>query len=350
MSTELVEPPPACPGLDSDLAGKQTACQGCPNQTACSSGTAKSSSSDEDAYAISRRMRGVKRIVLVLSGKGGVGKSTVATCMARALALDPLCSVGLLDVDICGPSVPTTTGLLGEDIHMSSSGWSPVYLQVRIYCYVRYFARTSFSFFLLLILQENLAVMSCGFLLDSPDSSVVWRGPKKNGLIKQFLRDVDWGELDYLVVDTPPGTSDEHLSLVSLLKHCDSFTGALIVTTPQEVALADVRKQVDFCNKVKLRVLGFVKNMSGFVCPKCDVKSDIFKQTDGLQQLSASSGIPVLAEIPLDPKIAKACDEGQSCFEEHSDAVAVIAFKLAVAALVKRISDGEVDNEKITPS
>lgn len=321
----LVPPPPACPGLDSDLAGKQSACKGCPNQSICSSGTAKSGI-DEDAYAISRRLVRVKRIILVLSGKGGVGKSTVATCIARGLALDPECSVGLLDVDVCGPSVPMTTGLQGEDIHMSATGWSPVYL------------------------QDNLAVMSGGFLLQSPDASVVWRGPKKNGLIRQFLRDVDWGELDYMIIDTPPGTSDEHLSLVSLLKHCNSFTGALIVTTPQEMALADVRKQVDFCNKVKMRILGLVQNMSGFVCPKCSVQSEIFTKTDGLQRLSASSGIPVLAEIPLDPKIAKACDEGESCFEKHSDAVAVTAFRSAVAALLKRISDEEIDNEKVTAS
>jgi Mrp family chromosome partitioning ATPase len=320
----LAPPPPACPGLDSDLAGKQSACQGCPNQSACSSG-ARKNSSDEDAYEISRRLSRVKRIILILSGKGGVGKSTVSTCLARALALDLNLNVGLLDVDVCGPSVPTTTGLVGEDIHMSASGWSPVFL------------------------TDNLSVMSCGFLLESADTSVVWRGTKKNGLIRQFLRDVDWGELDYLIVDTPPGTSDEHLSLVSLLKHCHSLTGALIVTTPQEVALADVRKQVDFCNKVKLRVFGLVQNMSGFVCPKCKTESDIFRKTDGLQQLSVSSGIPIVAEIPLDPKIAKACDEGHCCFEKHPESAAVIAFKQAVTALVRNM-DVDNKNEKITSS
>lgn len=318
----LVPPPPSCPGLDSDLAGKQAACEGCPNQGACSSGKGKEGG-DEDGYAVARRLARVKKIILILSGKGGVGKSTVATCLSRALALDPNTSVGLLDVDVCGPSIPATTGLMGEDIHMSSSGWSPVYL------------------------QDNLAVMSCGFLLQSADSAVVWRGPKKNGLIKQFLRDVDWGELDYLIIDTPPGTSDEHLSLVSFLKHCDSFVGALIVTTPQEMALSDVRKQVDFCTKVRLRVVGFVENMCGFVCPNCQQSSQIFAQTDGLERLSAATGIPVLGKIPLDPRIAKALDQGQSCFETDADSVAVIACKQAVDALVKQISDATVSEKNV---
>ena len=322
----LLPPPPTCPGLESDQAGKQSACQGCPNQSACASGLAKGAA-EEDAYAISRRLARVKRIILILSGKGGVGKSTLATCVARALSLDPASSVGLLDVDVCGPSIPMTTGLVGEGIHMSSSGWSPVFV------------------------QENLAVMSCGFLLESPDAAVVWRGPKKNGLIKQFLRDVDWGDLDYLIVDTPPGTSDEHLALVSLLKNCGAFVGAVLVSTPQQVAVADVRKQVDFCHKVKLRILGFVENMSGFVCPKCDKESAIFPQTSGLERLSRETDVPLLARIPLDPKLAKACDQGHSCFETHADSVAVLACKEAVDALVKRIGSEEAaKSENVVPS
>eukprot|EP00075_Anas_platyrhynchos_P036071 XP_027325324.1 cytosolic Fe-S cluster assembly factor NUBP1 isoform X4 [Anas platyrhynchos] len=151
--------------------------------------------------------------------------------------------VALLDIDICGPSIPKMMGLEGEQVHQSGSGWSPVYV------------------------EENLSVMSVGFLLSSPDDAVIWRGPKKNGLIKQFLRDVDWGEIDYLIIDTPPGTSDEHLSIVQYLgaSHVD---GAVIITTPQEVSLQDVRKEINFCHKVKLPIIGVVENMSGFICPK----------------------------------------------------------------------------------
>jgi len=151
--------------------------------------------------------------------------------------------VGLLDVDICGPSVPTMLGVVGHEVHQSGEGWSPVYV-------------------------GDLAVMSIGFLLNNQNDAVVWRGPRKNGLIKQFLLEVAWGDLDFLVIDTPPGTSDEHLSLVDYLG-CTSDDGAVIVTTPQEVALADVRKEISFCYKTKIPIVGVVENMSGFVCPHC---------------------------------------------------------------------------------
>ncbi|KAI1291924.1 Cytosolic Fe-S cluster assembly factor nubp1 [Halotydeus destructor] len=298
-----MEPTPeACPGIASDSAGKESACQGCPNQGICASGKANTGP-DPDVAEIARKLYRVKNIILVLSGKGGVGKSTVSSNLARALAIDENSSVGLLDIDICGPSIPRTMGLDGEQVHMSSSGWSPVYI------------------------EDNLAVMSCGFLLNSPDDAVIWRGPKKNGLIKQFLRDVDWGELDYLIVDTPPGTSDEHLSITSYLKECSNLRGAVIVTTPQEVALLDVRKQVDFCRRVNLNILGLVENMTAFVCPSCHKESEIFKSVNGTTKLSQDQNILVLGNIPLDPLVAKACDEGQSCFEVSPDSKAVQALK-----------------------
>jgi Mrp family chromosome partitioning ATPase len=168
----------------------------------------------------------VKHKILVLSGKGGVGKSTVSAQLAFALAAKGL-EIGLLDVDICGPSIPQMLGLVGEEVHQSASGWSPVYI------------------------QDNLGVMSIGFMLPSNDDAIIWRGPRKNGLIKQFLTDVDWGELDYLIIDTPPGTSDEHISIVQYLK-ATNVDGAIIVTTPQEVAMADVRKEINFCKKTGL--------------------------------------------------------------------------------------------------
>lgn len=172
---------------------------------------------------VSDRLSRIKHKILVLSGKGGVGKSTCSAQLAFTLAKQGK-QVGLLDVDICGPSIPRMLGLLGHEVHQSASGWSPVYV------------------------DDNLGVMSIGFMLPSSDDAVIWRGPRKNNLIKQFLTDVDWGELDYLIIDTPPGTSDEHISIVQYLK-TSNLDGAVIVTTPQEVSMSDVRKEINFCKK-----------------------------------------------------------------------------------------------------
>lgn len=199
-----------------------------------------------DLVAIEERMRTVKHKILVLSGKGGVGKSTFAAQLSFALAsVDK--QVGLLDIDICGPSIPKMVGLEGPEIHQSNLGWSPVYV------------------------EDNLGVMSIGFMLPDPDEAVIWRGPRKNGLIKQFVKDVDWGDLDYLVVDAPPGTSDKHISIMQYLK-ATNVDGAIIVTTPQEVSLIDVRKEINFCKKVGIKVLGVVENMM-FKCKQ------IFQET-----------------------------------------------------------------------
>mmetsp|Transcript_1354 Transcript_1354/g.2370 ORF Transcript_1354/g.2370 Transcript_1354/m.2370 type:complete len:246 (+) Transcript_1354:196-933(+) len=223
-----------CPGTAAEGAGKADGCKGCPNAAACASAP---KGPDPDLVAIAERLSGIKHKILVLSGKGGVGKSTFSAQLAFALAAAGK-EVGLMDVDICGPSIPKMLGLEGEEIHQSNMGWSPVYV------------------------NDNLGVMSIGFMLQSPDEAVVWRGPRKNGLIKQFMKDVNWGELDYLIIDTPPGTSDEHISIVQYLKS-SSLDGALVVTTPQEVAVADVRKEVNFCKKTNIPCLGVVENMSG---------------------------------------------------------------------------------------
>ena len=206
MENELKEVPENanqhCPGTKSNDAGKNDACEGCPNQKICASGEANKE--DPALDDIRAKMSKIKNKILVLSGKGGVGKSTFSVQLSYILASKGY-DVGLMDLDICGPSIPTMIGCKGQEVHQSSEGWSPVYV------------------------NENLGVMSIGFLLPNEDDAVIWRGPKKNGLIKQFLLDVCWDELDYLVIDTPPGTSDEHISIVQYL-NMNQNDGAIILS------------------------------------------------------------------------------------------------------------------------
>jgi len=289
-----------CPGVKDDNAGKADACAGCPNQQICASGEAKKE--DPIIEEVKQKLSNVKNIILVLSGKGGVGKSTCATQLSMTLAnlnkdeMEEI-DVGLLDVDICGPSVPRMLGLEGSDVHRSNSGWSPVYL------------------------EDNFAVMSIGFLLPNKDDPVIWRGPKKDGLIRQFLTDVLWEQLDYLIIDTPPGTSDEHISIVNFLSKAN-LLGAVIVTTPQEVALADVRKEINFCKKTELPLLGVIENMSGFICPHCDCQSDIFPPvTGGATKMCQDMGVPLLGQIPLEPQLLLACEAGKCYAKEKPESV-----------------------------
>lgn len=266
----------------------------------------------------------MKHKILVLSGKGGVGKSTFSTMLSHAFALDSDKQVGLMDTDICGPSIPKMLGVEHETIHVTSTGWTPVYV------------------------SENLGVMSVQFMLPSRDEAVIWRGAKKNGLIKKFLMDVEWGPLDMLIVDTPPGTSDEHLSVNSFVG-ASGVDGAVLVTTPQEVALLDVRKELDFCRKAKIPVLGLVENMSGFVCPKCTHKSEIFKATTGgAKTLAKEMDVPFLGSVPLDPRIGMACDYGESFFDAYPDSPACAALQRVVERVQMEMKGaaerGEVKN------
>jgi Mrp family chromosome partitioning ATPase len=225
--------------------------------------------------------------------------------------MNPEKNFGVLDIDICGPSQPRVFGVLGEQVHQSGSGWSPVYI------------------------DDNLSLMSIGFLLSSPDDAIIWRGPKKNGMIRQFLSEVDWGQLDYLVIDTPPGTSDEHLSATTYLGSSGSW-GAILVTTPQEVALLDVRKQITFCKKMNVPIVGVIENMAGFVCPKCTTESKIFpneKQPDGVRIMCDEMGVKHLGKLPLDPRLAKCCDEGKDFLVEFADSPAVTAIKEIVGKI-----------------
>lgn len=300
-SPQLTAPEPEhCPGPESEQAGKGDACAGCANQEICLSQMPKGP--DPDLPLINKRLANIKHKILVLSGKGGVGKSTFTSMLSWALAADEELEVGAMDLDICGPSLPRMLGAEGESVHQSNSGLSPVYV------------------------ADNLGLMSISFMLPDPDAAIIWRGAKKNGLIKQFLKDVNWGDyLDYLVVDTPPGTSDEHLLVTSYMKEV-GIDGALIVTTPQEVALLDVRKEIDFCRKAGIRILGVVENMSGFVCPNCKHESQIFKPTTGGgRQLCKELGLPFLGSVPLDPRIGKSCDSGMSFFDDYADSPAATA-------------------------
>lgn len=298
--------PEHCPGTASESAGKASACAGCPNQQICATGP---KGPDPSIALVKEKLREVRNKVLVLSGKGGVGKSTVTALLSRAMAQhNPDRNFGVLDIDICGPSQPRVLGVLGEQVHQSGSGWSPVYI------------------------EDNLSLMSIGFLLSSPDDAIIWRGPKKNGMIRQFLTEVDWGQLDYLVLDTPPGTSDEHLSAATFLKETDGRWGAVLVTTPQEVALLDVRKEITFCKKMAIPVVGVVENMSVFVCPKCATESDIFPaKTGGAERMCADMEVRYLGKLPLDPRLAKCCDEGKDFLAEHAGSPTVTALKGIVA-------------------
>ncbi|SPO28497.1 probable NBP35 - nucleotide-binding protein [Ustilago trichophora] len=362
--------PAHCPGTESEHAGKADACAGCPNQDACASAP---KGPDPDLPLIKERMSRIKHKILIMSGKGGVGKSTFTAQLGWAFSsrfsghfdaaeqgkltqeagqeeqdgAEAEKQVAIMDIDICGPSIPTILGLAGQSIHSTSQGWSPVYV------------------------SDNLCAMSIGFLLPSASSAVIWRGPKKNGLIKQFLKDVDWTAgleeqdepdappfkpstdltststslhstdsylIDYMLIDTPPGTSDEHLSIVSYLKE-SGITGAILLTTPQEVSLQDVRKEISFCRKMNVPILGIVENMAGFVCPSCTGYSEIFyPSTGGANALCKEIGLTFLGSIPLDPRIGKCCDLGISFTDEYPDSPATTAY-LQVIERVRMLVD-----------
>jgi ATP-binding protein involved in chromosome partitioning len=254
---------------------------------------------------LQNRMAQVRRKLLVLSGKGGVGKSTVAANLAAALAKAGK-QVGLLDVDVHGPSIPKLMGLEQRSIEVVGEQIFP--------------ARVN----------ERLAVMSIGFLIPTNRDAVIWRGPMKHGAIRQFLKDVTWGKLDYLVVDSPPGTGDEPLSVANLV---GSSAGAVVVTTPQDVAVADVRRCVGFCRTLSLPVVGIVENMSGLVCPKCGERIDLFKRGGG-KALALEMGVPFLGQIPIDPEIVMMGDAGIPFLREGPQSPAAAAFSQIVDAIV----------------
>jgi ATP-binding protein involved in chromosome partitioning len=238
---------------------------------------------DEDNQRITQTLAKIHHKLLVLSGKGGVGKSTIATHLALTLANKGK-KVGLMDCDFHGPSIPKLLGIEGKKPIITDQGMQPIKV------------------------QPNLSVMSISFFLPESDAPVIWRGPIKMGAIRQFLSDVSWGDLDYLIIDLPPGTGDEPLSVAQLIPGAD---GAVIVTTPQDVALLSVRKSVVFVRKIGMPVVGIVENMSGFSCPHCGQTIDIFK-TGGGKKASSDFAVPFLGCIPLDPAIVEEGDAGHT--------------------------------------
>lgn len=238
---------------------------------------------DDKDKQVQENLKKINHRIMVMSGKGGVGKSFVATNLAYGLAMQGK-TVGILDADVHGPSVAKLTGIEGTKIPTSESG-KPAPIKV----------------------LSNLYVLSVASLISSEDSALIWRGPLKMALIKQFFSDFDWPELDYLIIDLPPGTGDEPLSIVQTLGRVD---GAVIVTTPQDLAILDVKKSVNFAQQLKVPILGFVENMKFFRCPDCGKATQIFSGK-GIEKLIFDHQIDLLAELELDPNIVRSADEGK---------------------------------------
>lgn len=253
------------------------------------------------------KLSAIKHKVMVLSGKGGVGKSAVSVNLAVSLAVNGM-RVGLLDIDFHGPSVPTMLGL--QKVSLDTSGGEIIPAEV-----------------------HGMKVVSISMLLeDNNSNAIIWRGPMKAGVLKQLLENVNWGELDYLIMDFPPGTGDEALSACQLVSDAD---GGVIVTTPQEVSLSDCRRCISFCRQLGLPVLGVLENMSGFVCPDCNKVLDIFGSGGG-ENMAKEYNVPFLGKVPLDPELTASCDSGRPFIYHSQHKAAAMAF----AGAVDKLRDG----------
>ena len=262
--------------------------------------------------AIIHNLGKIKHIIVVLSGKGGVGKSTVSTNLALMLSQQGY-SVGLLDCDMHGPTIPTMLGLENTRITQSNDSLKPIQA------------------------TEHLKVLSMGFLINSQDDAIIWRGPMKMGAIRQLIGDFDWGNLEYLIIDLPPGTGDEPLSIAQIIP---KITGSIIVTTPQDVALVSVRKSITFVKKLNIPVIGIIENMSGFTCPHCGKKVDIFKSGGG-KKAAEDYNLSFLGEIPLDPAIVETGDNGTTTMIDNS--TLTISFETIAENVKKQIMEKEED-------
>ncbi len=261
---------------------------------------------DGQNEALKNQMGRIKQKLLVMSGKGGVGKSTVSVNLALSLAQAGH-KVGLLDIDLHGPSIPTLLGMQGQKLMAEAdNSIAPIWV------------------------SDNLAVVSIGLILENNTDPVIWRGPMKYGMIQQFLRDVRWGDLDVLVVDSPPGTGDEPLAIAEMI---GSGARAVLVTTPQDVAVNDVRRSVSFCHALNLEIAGIVENMSGLVCPHCEKIVEVFK-TGGGEKLATEMQTAFLGRIPLDPRIVLSGDGGRPFSRDDQSTPAQEAFAAMVTELM----------------
>ena len=250
----------------------------------------------EEDRRIAEVLSRIRHKLLVLSGKGGVGKSTVAVNLAVALSTRGL-EVGLLDVDLHGPDTLKMLGREGEKLH--SNGDTIIPLEY----------------------DNHLQVISISSLLQDSDSAVIWRGPLKIKAIKQFIADVAWRDLDYLIIDSPPGTGDEPLTVAQVIPGAK----AVIVTTPQDVSILDIRKSITFCRQLSVPVLGIIENMSGMVCPYCHKRIDLFL-SDGGQKAARDLNVPFLGKVPIDPDIVQDGDCGKPYVLNHRDSEAARSF------------------------
>ncbi len=255
---------------------------------------------------LQERLDRIRHKILVMSGKGGVGKSSVAAYLSVVLCHRGY-RVGLMDVDLHGPSIPRMLGITG----LMAAGDNQRAIPIRA--------------------DRNLQVVSLENLLPDRDSAVIWRGPLKIGVIKQFIRDIEWDDLDFLVVDSPPGTGDEPLTIAQTI----SDAHALVVTTPQEISLADVRKSINFCRQVNLRMLGLLENMSVLICPHCGREVEVFPRGGG-ERTAHQAGIPFLGSLPMDPKVVEAADAGLTSFLADS----AMPFSQAFQKLADQVEAG----------
>lgn len=259
---------------------------------------------------IKENMAKIKHKIIIMSGKGGVGKSTVATSLAFELAKNGK-KVGVLDTDIHGPSLGKMLGIEGQFLMPSEKGTGLMPIEV-----------------------QNIKVVTMASLLQDSDAPVIWRGPLKMGAIKQFLGEIEWGKLDYLIIDSPPGTGDEPLSVCQLIPEAD---GSIIVTTPQDVALIDSRKTVRFSEALKIPVLGIIENMAGLKCPHCGEPINLFKIGGG-EKAAANMQLTFLGRIPIEPEIVEACDNGQAYIYDHADQEAAKSMKEIVNKIIEKTS------------
>jgi len=257
-----------------------------------------------DSGRLAETLSQIKKKYVILSGKGGVGKSTVSVNLAVALALSGR-KTGLLDSDLHGPSVPKMLGIENEQIGGDDTHLEPVS------CF-----------------DGMLKVMSVQFLLRNANDSVVWRGPLKHSVISQFIGYTIWGDIDFLIIDSPPGTGDEPLSVIQTA----APDGAIIVTTPQDVATFDVKKSIDFCDKMKLKVTGIIENMSGFVCPHCNTETAIFSSGGG-ERMASEVGAPFLGRIPIDPSFVSLSDKGHVFVDKGAESPTMRAMKSIIAKI-----------------